>query len=169
MEVLGINPVLLIAQVISFGVLFFVLQKFLYKKLRQSLEERRKAVANTLAKEAEAVKRLEKMAADQKKQQQESQAQARALLAEAKKATEEMRKTLLSQAEEKSHQIVEEATARIEQEKQQAEEELKTHVTVLAANLAKQILGEKVATPAGRKKDLAATLSALKKTVKGKK
>lgn len=44
MEVLGIDLKLIIAQIINFGILFFLLSKFLYKPVNGLLDERQKKI-----------------------------------------------------------------------------------------------------------------------------
>ncbi len=163
MEALGINPIYIIAQLISFGILFAVLGKFLYPQLRKALEERRARIAAAIEKEQELTKKVEKLALESKKRQQESQAEARAVLAEAKKATEELRKQILAESEEKSQRIVEEAKVRIEEERKQAEVALRGHAAALGRQMAEQILAENQTTAKGRRTDFENTLKKLKK------
>jgi len=54
-EKLGINPLLLIAQIINFLILIFLLTKFLYKPILKVLDERQKKIQNSLE-EAERIK-----------------------------------------------------------------------------------------------------------------
>ena len=42
MEKLGIEPQLLLAQLVNFGIIIFVLSKFLYKPILDMLEKRKK-------------------------------------------------------------------------------------------------------------------------------
>ena len=59
LESLGINPVLLIAQAISFVILYYVLNKFLFSQIRTALDERTAAVNKTLADKSEIEHRLQ--------------------------------------------------------------------------------------------------------------
>ncbi|MDO8573151.1 MAG: F0F1 ATP synthase subunit B [Candidatus Daviesbacteria bacterium] len=61
MEILnqfGINPVLLLAQVVNFLVLLFILKKFLYKPILKVLGERKQKIEDSLKNAEEIEKRL---------------------------------------------------------------------------------------------------------------
>ena len=58
MEALGIDLKLLIAQVVNFGILLFVLSKFLYKPVVTMLEERQKKAEQTIKDSDKATKTL---------------------------------------------------------------------------------------------------------------
>lgn len=61
MEILnqfGINPLLLVAQVVNFVVLLFILKRFLYKPILKVLEERKKRIEQSLKNAEEIEKRL---------------------------------------------------------------------------------------------------------------
>ncbi len=48
MEKLGLDWKVLVAQVVNFGLLLFIMQRFLYKPLMKALDERNKKVKNAL-------------------------------------------------------------------------------------------------------------------------
>lgn len=54
----GIKPVLLIAQVVNFLILLFILKRFLYKPILKVLEERKKKIAESLKNAEEIENRL---------------------------------------------------------------------------------------------------------------
>jgi len=54
----GINPLLLLAQVVNFAVLLFILKRFLYKPILKVLEERKKRIEESLKNAEEIEKRL---------------------------------------------------------------------------------------------------------------
>jgi F-type H+-transporting ATPase subunit b len=140
MEVLGLNPILLLAQLISFGILFLVLKKFLYGNLRKSLEDRRKVISQIAEKNIEVEKRIEELEAEKIKLEDKNQEKLRKLLLDSQKDAEEIKKDILIEAEEKSKKIIEEATEKILQEKTNATEELKKEAGKLATALAAKIL-----------------------------
>jgi|CXWL01.1.fsa_nt_gi F-type H+-transporting ATPase subunit b len=61
MESLGLDWKLLIAQVINFGLLFFVLKKVLYKPLIKSIDDRNKKISDALKNSQEIEKKLTKI------------------------------------------------------------------------------------------------------------
>ncbi|MBI2330390.1 F0F1 ATP synthase subunit B [Candidatus Daviesbacteria bacterium] len=61
MEILkqfGINPILLLAQVVNFALLLFILKRFLYKPILKVLEERKKKIEDSLKNAEEIEKKL---------------------------------------------------------------------------------------------------------------
>jgi len=85
MEELGINPVLLVAQIISFGLLFVIFKKFLFGKIQESLAERRQAVEKMFEGKAEMEKKLQEFEAEREKRKAADEVEAKKLLAESKK------------------------------------------------------------------------------------
>lgn len=143
MEVLGINPVLLIAQLISFGVLVYVLNRFLYKSVRETLAKRRETIKNTAENALEVEKRLLALEESKKSLKQENQAELKTLLAEAKSSAESLRKETISETEARAQKLLDEAHAQILRDSEKAQEELKTQAVVLAKQMVEKVLEAK--------------------------
>lgn len=56
----GVQPILLLAQVVNFLILLFILKKFLYKPILKVLDERKKRIENSLKNAQEIERRLQK-------------------------------------------------------------------------------------------------------------
>lgn len=149
MEALGINPVLLIAQLISFGVLFVVLNKFLYAKVRKALEGRREAIRKAINNEAETQKKLQELSEERIRQEKKNHAEVKSMLATAAKNAEETKKEILAEADLRGKKLMDEAKAKIEQEKLRAQDELREQATFLAKELAAKVLGAEKGGKAG--------------------
>jgi len=134
----------LIGQMITFALLVWFTMKYIWPPLFDSLEERRKKIAEGLA---AAEKGQEDMVLAEKK--------AKGVLKEAKEQSSE----IVSLAQKRANEIVEEskelakkegerllisAKAQIEQEMQQARESLRQEVVALALSAAEQILGAEI-------------------------
>ncbi len=134
----------LIGQMITFALLVWFTMKYIWPPLFDSLEERRKKIAEGLA---AAEKGQEEMHLAEKK--------AKSVLKEAKEQSSE----IVSLAQKRANEIVEEskdaakkegerlilaARAQIEQEMQQAKESLRQEVVALALAAAEQILGAEI-------------------------
>ena len=118
MEALGLNPILLISQLISFGVLFFVLKKFLYGSIRKTLEERRESIRKIGVNGSEAEKKLAELEIERTELEKKNQIELRKLILDTQKNAEEIKKEILSDAEVKSQKIIQEAeSALIRKEK----------------------------------------------------
>lgn len=134
----------LIAQIITFGVLVWFVQRFLWGPLTNLLEERKKKIAEGLA------------AVDRGKHEQElAKQRAKEILQEAKAKAGEV----LNQAQKRAAQIIDEAKqdaqaegqrlitaahAEIEQERSRAREQLREQIAVLVVIGAEKILRREV-------------------------
>ncbi|MCL7422194.1 MAG: F0F1 ATP synthase subunit B [Methylobacter sp.] len=134
----------LIGQMITFALLVWFTMKYIWPPLFDSLEERKKKIADGLA---AAEKGQEEMQLAEKK--------AKSVLKEAKEQSSE----IVNLAQKRANEIVEEskeiakqegdrmilaAKAQIEQEMQQAKEGLRQEVAALAVNVAEQILSAEI-------------------------
>ncbi|WP_020158727.1 F0F1 ATP synthase subunit B [Methylobacter marinus] len=134
----------LIGQMITFALLVWFTMKYIWPPLFDSLEERKKKIADGLA---AAEKGQEEMQLAEKK--------AKSVLKEAKEQSSE----IVNLAQKRANEIVEEskeiakqegdrmilaAQAQIEQEMQQAKEGLRQEVAALAVNVAEQILSAEI-------------------------
>ncbi len=159
MEELGLNPILLVAQLISFGVLFVVLKKFLYNSLAKSLAERRESIRQIGVNTTQTEKKLADLETQKSDLIKKNQIEIKKLIVETQKKSEEIKKEILEQADEKSRKMVADAIAQIEQEKLKASTDLKNEASKLAKEMAAKIL----ATPANAKKAIDISISELKK------
>jgi F-type H+-transporting ATPase subunit b len=144
MEVLGLNPILLVAQLISFSLLFFVLKKFLYGKIRKSLEERRESIRQIGVNTSEIEKKLANLETEKVELEKKNQTELRKIVLETQKNAEEIKKDILSEAEVRSQKMIQEAGERINQEKLKASADLKSEAGRLAKEMAAKILSQPV-------------------------
>lgn len=138
MEVLskfGINPVLLVAQIVNFLIILFIVKKYALKPILQLLKNRQTTIKNGLQQAEDAQKLLESTAVKEREVLKKAHTQARELLDEAKKQGAEQ----LANSELKTHAQVEkmlsEARSQITLETEQAEKRLMGHISALAVKL----------------------------------
>lgn len=141
---LGIDPLAILAQGLTFLVLFFLIKKFALGKIVNTLEERRKNIEGSLDK-----------AEELQKQNEEAEKRVAALMQEARKEAEsviskshEEAGSIVQQAEdaasEKAEKIMKDGEARIEAQIGKAREELKKETLDLVAQATSIVLDEKV-------------------------
>lgn len=141
---LGIDPWAIVAQGVTFLILLFLLKKFAFTKIVGILEERRKAVDESLDK-AEALS----------KQNEEAEKRVNALLHDARKEAEDILSksheeagSIIQEAEdkagEKAEKIIKDGEARIQTEVLRAREELKKEVLGLVSRTTSIVLDEAV-------------------------
>lgn len=132
MDKLGINITWLLAQIVNFGLLLFLLWMIAYKPVLKMLNERKQKIQESLE-YAESVK---KQAAEQQKEFEQRIAEARreaqAAAALAAQAGEKEREAILAQAREEARKLIEQAKAQIEYERKQMLAELRQEVVQLS-------------------------------------
>lgn len=165
MKELGIDFYLLIAQIINFGIIFFVLQKFLYKPIMTMLDKRKKEIDEGM----QAAKRVqheeEKSKEKQEKLVSEAKKEARAILEDAKKQAEEQKRQIVADAHKEAAAVAAKAKVQAETKAKALEEEMRKQAVDLAALMAQKLLPE-ILSDADHKKVIAAQLKALEKSVK---
>lgn len=138
MEILGkfgINPILLVAQIVNFLIILFIVKKYALKPILQMLKSRQTTIKTGLQQAEDARKLLEQTTEKEREVLKKAHTQARELLEEAKKQAEEQ----LTKSEIKTHAQVEkmlaEAREQISLETAQAEKRLMGHISELAVKL----------------------------------
>jgi F-type H+-transporting ATPase subunit b len=141
---LGIDPALLIAYVINFVILLFLLRLFLYRPILSMLGERRQKIQESLAQADKVRQEAEVQQAGFQRELEEARKSSQEAAARAAQETEKMREAILAEARKEGEQIREQAHRQIEVERQQAMEELQRQVGDLAVELTRKVIGETV-------------------------
>ena len=137
---LGINPWILVGQIVNFGILFFIFKRFLYKPILGMLEKREKKIkdgndkAEKIEQEfAEAEKIKDKKIADAASEAQE-------IINQAKDNAEQARKEILDKSTEDAENILTKTREEIKIEKKSILEEVRQETASLATAVSEQIL-----------------------------
>lgn len=128
---LGIDLKLIIAQVVNFSILLFVLTKFLYKPLIKIMDERKQKIAQGLKDSQEAGDKLAQADKTSRQQISEAVTQANSIIDKAKKEAEVEANAILDKAKNKASDIVEKA----QEAAKQREEEIMKSVRLRVAGL----------------------------------
>ncbi len=146
LKLLSANEI--VAQVISFLLLLFILRKFLWKKFLKVLDDRRERIAQDLKRIEETRLEVEAIKADYNKRLGEIDETLRLkteeAIAEGRRIAEELREG----AEEDAKRFTEAAKAAIKDELAKAREELKGEIVDITINIAEKVIEEKL-TEAG--------------------
>lgn len=144
----GIEPTLLLAQVINFGLVLFVLWKFAYKPVLKIMRERREKIAKSLD-DAKAVE--QKLAeAEELKQAKlkEARTEAQALMEATSAESERYRQERLKEVDAEMQQHRVQAQAQMQAEKAQAMQDAKAELVGLVMSATQKVV------PSGVAKDL---------------
>lgn len=144
---LGINPLLLIAQIVNFLILLWILNRFLYKPILKLFKDRSSKIEEGI-KTAESLKRQAAEAEERHKQYiEEAKKEAHRIIEQATKLGDEEKKKIIEMANEEARKIVDKTMQEINAEKQNIMVEIKKEVgemvVALSADLIKKRLDEK--------------------------
>ena len=150
MEILkdfGVNPVLLVAQIVNFLIILFVLKKFMYKPVLDVLKKREDEIKRGIKESEVAQKKL--VDAQEKESQILKKAQERAekIVSDAKLEANDVRMKIEEQTKKETKRMLEEARQTVIQETKEAEERLTQKIGSIAIGLLEKsligIFGEK--------------------------
>ena len=158
----GIDWKLLLAQVVNFGVLLFILWKFAYRPILGVLKERREGIERGLALTRDAEKRMAAIAVLLEEKMETARREALAIVSKAEEMAGAHRDHILAAAEKKGEQMIGEAKRAITEEKAKLREELRRETRELVRDGIAAVLMKM--PPAPRDRELIdAALSAMKK------
>jgi F-type H+-transporting ATPase subunit b len=128
----GLDPVLLIAQIINFLIIFFILKKFAFRPILTLLESRKKTIQEGLGNAKLAKEALDAAIEKEKQILQKAQKESQELLSAAQKQAEQLR----SDIEEKTKMQVESMLADAHEKILKESKEQEKRIAVAAAQLA---------------------------------
>ncbi len=142
MEALGISGFALLAQIVNFVIILFLLNKLAVGPVTRILAERRARIEQGI-KDAEQA-RTDREQADQERVNalQEARREANEILARAQRVAQETREQDIAATRAELERMRERATSEIEAEKQRALIDLRTEVVDLALAAAGKVVGE---------------------------
>lgn len=141
---LGIDWKLLIAQVVNFLILLFVLWKFAYGPVLAMLEKRQKKIEKGLTDADEAHKKLAESEEKQQEILRKARTEAKDIVEKAHDQAEKAKSEIAAESKAQAEKIIAGAKAEIEQEKQKTIAEIKAEIGGLVALAAEKIIDEKL-------------------------
>lgn len=141
---LGIDWKLLIAQIVNFLILLFVLYKFTYGPILAILEKRQKKIEKGLADADEARKKLEESQEKQKEILKKARNEAKDIIEKARIQAEKLRSDIAVEAKARSEKIISDAKVEIEREKEKTIAEIKSEIGELVVAATEKIIDEKL-------------------------
>lgn len=145
MEILnqfGINPLLLLAQVVNFFLLLFILKKFLYKPILKVLEERKKKIEESLKNAEEIEKRLLEIGQLQEKEIQKATKIGQQIIKDALDSANQIYEETKVNAEKLSDKLVKQTKLQLQQQEQQLEDSIRAHVADLVFSIVQKVTGK---------------------------
>jgi F-type H+-transporting ATPase subunit b len=155
---LGIDPMLLVAQLINFSIIVFVLWRWGYKPLVGMMDARTTRIEEGIANADKAVAELARTQEEREKMIVETKKEARVILEEAALKVEAEREATLAQTKIDATKIVTDAKVMIERAREKMIVDVRTDVADLVLAATEKILEDKMT----EKKDAALIESAVR-------
>jgi F-type H+-transporting ATPase subunit b len=129
---------------ITFSIVLFILSKFAWKPILNSIREREDSINSALNAAEDARKQMSALQADNEKLLNQARAEREVMLKEAQEMKEHIIAQAKKTADEEGQKLIAKANASIESAKINAMNELKTQVAVLSVDLAEKVLRKKM-------------------------
>lgn len=140
MEQLGIEPQLLLAQIINFLIILFVLSKLLYKPIIGMIEKRKKEIAEGLALTEKMRIAEEKLKEKEERLLTEARREARNIVEEGEKEGEEARKDIIARARSEADEIVVKGREDVDSLREKMEKDVRHAALELAAAMTRRLI-----------------------------
>ncbi|WP_067624855.1 F0F1 ATP synthase subunit B [Alicyclobacillus acidiphilus] len=129
-----------IFSIISFLIVFLIIQRFAFKPLAKMLEQRRKHVESQIADAEKSREEAASLLAEQRKLLEEARKEAKNLLDAARVRADEQAREILQRAEEEASRILEQNRAAIVRERDEALAAVTNRVAELSVELTAKLL-----------------------------
>jgi F-type H+-transporting ATPase subunit b len=141
---LGIDWKILILQAIAFGILVFILAKWVYPPVLAMLDRRQKLIDDSVKTAKETAVRSEQAVADIAKQLKEARGEASDIVTAAHKQSEQMLIDADEEAQKRADATVAAARAQLQRDVEVARKTLRDETAELVALATEKVVGEKV-------------------------
>lgn len=139
-ETFGLDPIIIIAQIVNFLIILYILKRFAYKPIFKIFKDREALIKDSIKKSEEATKALEKAQTQEKELMKKARETQTELLKDAKESATEIIKKAEEEARKQTQQLLADAKEQIELDTKKAQQELNKHVSELSIELLKKSL-----------------------------
>ena len=136
----GIQPVLLLAQIVNFLVILFVLKRFFYKPITKALNDRKEKIAQSLKNAEQIDQRLKETEEKSAQILEKAQKEAQEILQSAKVDAQNITDNANIDAKALAEETVVAAKAQIEAQKEEMKQQLESETIELVAAVVKKVL-----------------------------
>lgn len=135
---------LIVAQMVNFAIVLFVLYKFAYGPIMKMMDERTKKIDKGLKDAEESHKKLAEIAEKEKEVLVEARKQAQEIVTKAEAVAVRSKDEIIADSKVQAVKILEDAAKKIEQEKNQMLSEVKAQVAELVVAATGKVIDEKM-------------------------
>ncbi|MDP2720915.1 MAG: F0F1 ATP synthase subunit B [bacterium] len=145
MEILktfGVEPILLLAQIVNFVILIFILQRFLYKPILRVLEERKNKIATSLKQAEEIQKRFEESTTKQEEILDQARKEATTFIQTAKEEAKLLSDQLQNETKKSIDETVKRTQQSLELDNQKMILEARNQIVEMVAIATEKVVGK---------------------------
>lgn len=153
----GIQPILLLAQVVNFLVLLFILKKLLYTPILKLLEERKSKIEKSIKHADEIELKLAQTEEDREKKLAKASAEAREIIDEATKSASQIIDEARLKASKDMEEIVKKGSETINAEREKMHQEIREELAQLI-EVSLEKVADKVLTTKDQKELVSKTI-----------
>ena len=147
---------------IAFLVVVFLLAKFAWKPILNSIREREESISQALEDADKAKELMRELKEDNEKLLQEARMERDEIIKSAREAKEKMITEAKDKAKEEGEKMIASAKESIRSEKASAMNEIKSHIAELSLDIAEKIIREKLSNEGKQKEIIESTLKEAK-------
>jgi F-type H+-transporting ATPase subunit b len=151
MGIFSFEPGLAIWTWVAFGLLMFIMSKYVFPVLIQNLKEREKAISDSVDNADAIKKRLDDIEIEHEKIIAEARKKSDSIIIEARKNADVLKKELLQKAEKEASAVLEEAKERINEERKMAMASMKKDIVEMICEGSEKVIGHAFLKDADKK------------------
>ena len=140
MGIFTIEPGLAIWTWVAFGILLFIMYKFVFPTLMQNIKEREKAISDAVDNADEIKQRLTNIESEHTEMISKAHKESDKILRKTRETASTLKKKLLLKAENEATAILEEAKSRIGEERKIAIESMKKDIAVMVSDSTEKVI-----------------------------
>ncbi len=143
---LGINPYLLVAQLINFGLIAFLLTRLLYRPVLNALQARTQRIQESIQNAEQVRTQLSRAQQDYEAQMARARQEAAQIIAQANERAQVQAREVIANAQADAERIRAEAQATAQQEREQLLRGLQGQLAGLVTQTASTVIGQELRT-----------------------
>jgi F-type H+-transporting ATPase subunit b len=143
-QMFGIDWMHLLAQLVNFLIIFWLLSRFIFKPLMKKMEERSHKVEQSLKNVKEIEAKLHSAEESRKAEIQKGHLEAQEIISKAQKTAEESKNQILAEAKAASEKMIEQTKKQLENEKEKLLVEVREAAATMVVTATERILREKI-------------------------
>lgn len=137
---MDINYLTVVATMINFAILVFIVTKFLFKPVNNAITVRENEISDRIEKSEHDEKKAELLRVQRENELKDAKSEGKGIVEEFKHKAEKVSEDIIGDAKSEADQLMERAKKETEREKQKAEEEIKSQAIELAIMLSSKAL-----------------------------